>query len=131
MEITYLTVDDVIEIHDEAVIKEFGGSYGILNTGALESSVAAPQQAMFGEELYPDWSAKAGILFYLLVQNHCFLDGNKRTAMLSLLGFLDINGLTLDATEDELFRLAIDVATAMLDKEQTIEWVRVHSRPSS
>jgi death-on-curing protein len=129
MNIKYLTVADVIAYHDEVVIKEFGGSYGILNENALESALLSPQQAVFGEELYPDLPAKAGILFFLLVQNHCFLDGNKRTAMLSLIVFLRWNRHTLAATEDELFQLAIEVATAVLNKDQTIEWLRAHLRP--
>ncbi len=129
MDIKYVTFEDVIEYHDDVVIKEFGGSYGVLNESALASTLDMPRQAVFGEELYPDLSAKAGILFFLLVQNHCFLDGNKRTAMMSLIVFLKWNGYRLDATQDELFQIAIDVATSALDKDQTIEWIRGHLRP--
>ena len=129
MEIIYLTLREVIVMHDEKVIRRFGGSYGLLNEGALASAVAMPQQEVFGEELYPDLPSKAGMLFYLLVQNHCFVDGNKRTAVVALTTFLYANGYSLDASDDELFQFAIDVATATLDKDQTTEWLRAHLRP--
>ena len=125
-DVIYLTHREVITIHDEKVIKRFGGAYGILNANALASAVAMPQMEVFGEELYPDMPAKAGILFYLLVQNHCFVDGNKRTAVVSLATFLDANGHELDTSDDELFQFAIDVATSALDKDQTIDWIRAH-----
>ncbi len=119
----YLELDEVLRIHERMIV-QYGGSFGILNQGALESSLAAPQQTMFGEELYPDLASKAAILFFLLVKNHPFMDGNKRTAFACLLRFLNVNGYVLDATEDELYRFTIDVATSVLDKEQVTEWIR-------
>ncbi len=131
MSVAYLTFNDLMQIHDELVIARFGGSYGVLNAGALESVIAMPQQEVFGTELYADIPAKAGILFYLLVQNHCYVDGNKRTAVIALETFIRRNQYVLAATNDELFELAIAVATSRLDKDQTTDWIRAHMRQLS
>jgi death-on-curing protein len=60
---------------------------------------------------------------HLLIKNHCFVDGNKRTAALSLIEFLERNGYTLEATNDELYRFTIDVASSALDKEDVSGWL--------
>jgi death-on-curing protein len=123
VEIRYLSSNEVLLIHDHA-IGEFGGSFGLMSPGQLEASIAVPRQTMFGEELYPDLLSKAAILFYLLVKNHAFVDGNKRTAALALIEFLERNGYTLDATNDELYQFTIDVASSVLTKEEVEMWIK-------
>jgi death-on-curing protein len=91
MEVRYLSPAEVILIHDHA-IREFGGSSGLMSLERLEAVIEAPRQTMFGEELYSDISSKAAILFYLLIKGHPFIDGNKRTAALALIEFLERNG---------------------------------------
>ncbi len=124
----YLTDEEVLAIH-WAVVQDFGGAHGVLNRERLKSCVETPSQTMFGDELYPDLASKAGILFFLLIKNHCFVDGNKRTAVLSMLELLERNGFTLQVTNDELYQFALDVATSGLVKERVIEWVRERIRP--
>lgn len=118
----YLELDEVLRIHERLIV-QYGGSFGLLNQGALESALATPQQTMFGEDLYPDSASKAAILFYLIVKNHAFMDGNKRTAFACLLRFLKMNGLVLTATHDELYQFTIDVAISVLDKDQVTDWI--------
>ena len=72
----YLTVGEVLELYNR-VMKQSGGSVGILNLGALESSVAQPRMTFNGEELYATVVEKASALGYSIVQNHPFVDGNK------------------------------------------------------
>jgi len=125
--IQYLTIEDVLALHDYA-IQRYGGSSGILGMGRLESALDTPKQAMFGEELYPDVFAKSAILVYLLIKNHPFVDGNKRAALYALLRFLETNGLTISvASNDELYQFTIDIATSILDKAQIEEWLRKHT----
>jgi len=121
--VRYLIIDEIFAIHDRA-IREYGGSPELLDLGRLESSLAVPRQTMFGEELYPDVLSKAAILFYLLIKNHPFLDGNKRTAFLALMRFLNINGYTLSAANDELYQFTIDVASSVLTKEEVEMWIK-------
>jgi len=119
----YLTVDELLAIHLEA-IRELGGAAEILDFKKLESSLETPRQTMFGEDLYPDLVSKAAILFVLVIKNHPFMDGNKRTATLALLEFLERNGHRLESTNDELYQFAIDAATSVLDKDQVANWIR-------
>jgi len=123
VEVHYLSSAEVLLIHDHA-IREFGGSFGLMSPGRLEASVVALRQTMFGQELYPDLFSKAAILFYLLVMNHAFVDGNKRTAALALIEFLERNGYTLDATNDELYQFTIEVASSVSTKEEVEMWIR-------
>jgi len=123
VEVRYLSSNEVLLIHDHA-IGEFGGSFGLMSPGQLDASIATPRQTMFGQELYPDIFSKAAILFYLLVKNHAFVDGNKRTAALVLIEFLERNGYTLGTTNDELYQFTIDVASSVLTKEEVEVWIR-------
>src|SRR4029079_2669443 len=128
MPINYLSLEEVLWIHDEIVIKQFGGSYGLLSLAGLESTVAVPAQKMFGPDLYPTLEEKAAIQFWLLVKNHCFLDGNKRTAVLCLIEFLERNGMTIVATQDEVVRIALEVATSTIDTDTVRQWLVAYWR---
>lgn|SRR5574341_180173 len=123
----YLQLDEVLRIHERA-IRQYGGSPELADLGRLESALATPQQTVFGEDLYPDLASKAAILFYLLIKNHAFVDGNKRTGFLCLLRFLHLNGYGLDATNDELYEFTIAVATSKLDKDQITRWIQIRMR---
>lgn len=126
--VRYLTVEEVIAIHEYA-IREFGGSAGIASIARLESAVAMPRQTMFGEDLYPDLFSKAAILIYALIKDHPFVDGNKRTGLFALFEFLERNGYTIAASDDDLYQFAIDIATSRLGKEQIAAWLREHVVP--
>ena len=126
----YPSAQEVREIH-EFVIQLYGGSFGLGDEGLLESALASPRQTMFDEELYPDLAAKAAILLIGLVKNHPFVDGNKRTAFLATLRFLEVNGATLVAGEDELFNLIQSIASSQAEKEQVTEWFLAHLEVSS
>lgn len=99
----YLTHDYVHEL-----IQEVGGLGGSLylrgpqGRNLLESSLAQPKQTFAGEDLYPSLADKAAILYYCLVKNHPFVDGNKRFAVAALEAFLDLNSYVLLAPDDEL-----------------------------
>ncbi len=123
----YIELNEVLRIHERAIV-QYGGASGLADLGRLEASLAAPQQTMFGKELYPDIASKATILIFSLIMNHPFVDGNKRTGFLSLLRFLNVNGYRLDANDDELYQFTIDIATSIRDKEQVIEWIRLRLR---
>lgn len=126
----YLNLDELLIIHLE-VIQAFGGSFGVLDLEKLESCLRVPQQTMFGNDLYPDLASKAAIMFLLLIKNHPFRDGNKRTATLAMLDLLERNGYTLDATNDELYQFTMNVATSVLDKDQITNWIRSRLKHSN
>lgn len=88
--------------------------------GKLESCLAQPFQAIGGKDLYPSFTDKATMLFYLLVKNHPFLDGNKRIAVMTLSSFLIINGYFLNTTERKLYNLAIKTAKSRMKERDKI-----------
>ena len=125
-EVQYPSVQDVIDIH-EIMILRYGGSPGLRDAGLLESALASPRQTMFDQELYPDIAAKAAILLLGLLKNHPFVDGNKRTALVTTLRFLETNDCTLNATEDELFDFILNIITAKVNKDEATTWIRSRS----
>lgn len=78
--------------------------------GILESCLATAFQTYGKKPLYSGLSGKAAIMFYLMIKNHPFLNGNKRVAVTMLLVFLALNGKWLSASPDEMFELAVAVA---------------------
>lgn len=84
---------------------------GIRDAGLLESAVKTCQQTFGGQDLYPDIFSKAACLFRSLIQNHAFNDGNKRTALVSLVIFLEENGHELSCDNKELVDFSVKVAT--------------------
>ena len=88
----YLTVAEVVAIHHHQ-IEEYGGEHGLLNQGALEAAVFRPQTGY-----YNDLSEEAAALFESLVNNHPFLDGNKRAGFAAMHTFLLMNGFDLDVS---------------------------------
>jgi death-on-curing protein len=125
-DIRYLALDEVIEIHDRAV-QEFGGSVELRDWGLLDSCVMTPQQVIFDTELYGSVEEKAAMLFYLLIQDHPFVDGNKRTAVLCLRRFLEVNGYRLTADMDEIYEFTMQVASGQSTKEEVADWVKQHT----
>nr|WP_202461935.1 type II toxin-antitoxin system death-on-curing family toxin [Streptomyces sp. SID8374] len=92
----------------------------VRDAGLLESAVHRPSAAMFGEEAYPDLIDKAAALLQSLASNRSFFDGNKRTAWLSCVTFLAMNGVDLRPGIDAAERLVIDVATGETDEIKVI-----------
>ena len=111
----FLTVQDVVELHALQVAR-YGGAAGLRDGALLASAVAQPMASFGGEWLHPDlWTMAAAYLFHL-VQNHPFVDGNKRTGLLSALVFLALNGMVIDQATPALYDLTMAVAEGRLDK---------------
>lgn len=121
----YLSIDEVIEIHWR-VVQQTGGLQGIRDQGSLESSVMQPLQSFGDQDLYPSLIEKAAALGYFLIQNHPFLDGNKRVGHAALETVLILNGYELSAGVDEQESVVLDVARGELRREEFTEWVQRH-----
>lgn len=96
-----LPIKEVQQIH-KILIDTFGGSHGIRNTSALESALARPFQTFDNKELYPTVIEKASALVESILNNHPFIDGNKRTGYVIMRLFLMDHGLDIDATQPEM-----------------------------
>jgi death-on-curing protein len=123
--VRYLTLSEALELHDR-VIAQSRGAVGILNLGALESALAQPRITFGGKELYTSVVEKATTLGYSLIQNHPFLDGNKRTGHAAMEVFLFLNGFEITASIDEQERTILQVASGEMDRESFTAWLRDH-----
>ena len=126
----YLAADEIQYIHDQ-IVAEIGGSLGIREPELLASIAVKPQASFGGEELYADIYIKAAALYEALCNYHVFVDGNKRTAAISLYRFLVINGHDLTVSNSELERYTLAVATSHPDLADVAAWVKKHAKPVS
>jgi len=118
----YLTLDQVIALHTR-IIEQSGGATGLANRGALESAVAQPQMTFAGADLYSTITDKACALGFSLIQNHPFIDGNKRIGHAAMEVFLVLNGYALSASVDEQERIILQVASGKRDRDGLAEWL--------
>ena len=119
----YLTPKQVLFIHSR-LVTETGGSHGLRDLALLESAVARPRATFDSKELYPDLFAKAAALMDSLINNHPFLDGNKRTGITATGLFLRINGWVLTASSEELVACTMRVAVEGLEIDELANWLR-------
>jgi death-on-curing protein len=108
-------VEEVKLLHDLS-IERYGGSYGIRDEGLLKSAVSMPRQEFGGQFLHPTLAAMAAAYLFHLCQNHPFVDGNKRAALLAGEAFLRLNGKELGFTNQEAEEITLRVAAGELPK---------------
>ena len=123
----FLEVDNVLEIHRHQ-IEMYGGALGMRDRGLLESAVAMPQATFGGHFLHQDIAEMAAAYLFHLVQNHPFLDGNKRTGAMAAFVFLRINGVVLDAPENEFEQTVLSIARGEAGKPDAVQFFRKHAR---
>ena len=123
----FLTLGEVIEIHRDQ-IERYGGDPGLRDLSLLQSAVAMPAAGFGGCYLHTDLYEKAAAYLFHIMQNHPFIDGNKRTGAVASLVFLSLNELDLEADEEEFERLVLGVAQGKIDKASVAEFFRKNSR---
>ena len=120
-----LNTEQVKLIHSD-IIKASGGSDGIRDEGLLESAVNLPFQTFGGTELYPSLLEKAARLGYSLINNHPFIDGNKRIGTHTMLVFLDVNGVECKYEDEGLIETVFHLADGTLDGTNLLAWLQEH-----
>ena len=103
-----------------------GGSVGVRDEGLLESALEAAFSEFGGVEFYPTKEEKAARLGYSLISNHAFVDGNKRIGMYVMLTFLEVNGIHMDCTNEDVIHAGLSVAEGSMDYDGLLAWVREH-----
>lgn len=121
-----LKIEQVLKLH-EMLLKETGGISGLRDISLLESAVNSPFQTFDKMSLYPTLERKAARLGYGIVKNHPFLDGNKRIGLLAMITFLEINGIELEYTDDELIKIGLGLADGSFSEKQLLAWISLHS----
>jgi death-on-curing protein len=124
----YLSLGEVVDLH-RSLLQATGGASGIRDVGALESAVAQPKATFDGSDLYATLIEKAAALAFSLVQNHPFVDGNKRVGHAAMETFLVLNGSEVDAPVDDHERLMLDLAAGQIGRGELIDWLRQHLKP--
>lgn len=115
----FLRKQEVLAIHAK-LIDEFGGSHGLRDEGALESSLIAAENRAHYENT--ELAICAATYAFHLSQSHAFIDGNKRIAAATAEIFLELNGASLNATNDEVVDLFLGIAASELSRDEVEEF---------
>jgi death-on-curing protein len=119
----FLDIERILQAHC-SLIEHYGGAEGIRDAGLLHSAIAMPQASFGGEYLHKDIFEMAAAYLYHIVQNHPFVDGNKRTGAAAAVIFLAVNDVVLDADEDGLVDITLAVATGQAGKSEIAKFFR-------
>lgn len=121
---------DICAIHGE-ILAESGGTSGILNKGSLDSTVNKPKNLYFYSNKQASLYELAAAYGYGLIKNHCFVDGNKRVALIAVYTFLAVNGIELIACEEDAANFFLNLADSLESQEilmqELTEWLKANS----
>lgn len=122
-----ITIRQVLILH-ELQIEKYGGLSGIRDTGMLQSAIGRPFATFGGNDLYPDIFSKTAALIQSIIKNHPFLDANKRSAFVSAITLLEMNGYRFFAKDNEVVSYMLAVANENLTVDQISKWLKKHSK---
>ena len=117
--------EKVLLLH-QLMVAETGGSNELRDIGLLDSALEGIFQTFGGEELYPTKEEKGARLGYTLISNHAFVDGNKHIGMYVMLTFLEVNGIHMDCTNEDVVEAGLGVASGEMNYEELLVWVKTH-----
>ena len=121
----YLTIGEIFELYRQ-LMAQSGGLTGVRDLGALESALSQPQMTFEGQELYPAVIEKASTLCFSLINNHSFIDGNKRIGHAAMEVFLILNGYEIEAPVEEQEQVILAVASGQLGRKDFTKWLQDH-----
>lgn len=117
--------EKVLLLH-QIMAQATGGDVGVRDEALLESAIENIYLTFDGVELYPSKEEKAARLGYSLISNHAFVDGNKRIGMYIMLSFLELNGVKINATDNDVYTLGMSVADGSADYDIILKWIKEH-----
>ena len=118
--------EKVILLH-QLLAEETGGSVGLRDEALLDSALESAFSGFDDQEFYPTKEEKGARLGYTLISNHAFVDGNKRIGIYIMLTFLEVNGIRVDSTNEDVARVGLAVADGSMDYEDLLSWVKQHA----
>ncbi len=122
-----LTEEQILAVHSR-MIEMTGGVDGVRDNSLLDSALNAPFQTFDGKELYPALLSKAAVMCRSIISNHPFVDGNKRIGIHVMLIFLELNGIKLQYSQNELIELGLGVASSNLSSDDILKWLIEHAK---
>ena len=105
-----------------------GGSVGVRDEAMLDSALESAYAGFGDKEFYPTKEEKGARLGYALISNHAFLDGNKRIGIYVMLSFLEMNGVPVQCSDEELVRVGLSVADGSMGYDELLQWVLDHRK---
>ena len=123
----FFEYEQVIKLHSSLIAKT-GGIDGIRDEKLLDSALQMPFQTFGGNNLYPDVLDKASQLCYSLIENHPFVDGNKRIGVHLALLFLKLNNIEVNYSQQELVDFGLDIASGKMSKNDIKGWIIEHRK---
>ncbi|SMB80686.1 death on curing protein [Desulfonispora thiosulfatigenes DSM 11270] len=121
----YITVDYIIKLHKK-MIATTGGSDGIRDIQLLHSAIENSRATFDGVELYLTVKEKCASICYSIINNHSFVDGNKRMGIYVMLILLEYNGIKLSFKQEELVNLGLNIAKGKFTKDEILNWINEH-----
>lgn len=122
----FLTFAEIIEIHNYQ-IENFGGASGVRDMELLKSALGMPSATFGGTFLHSTIYEMAAAYLFHLVENHPFVDGNKRVGAMAALVFLDMNGIDFEASDEEFTAMVLRVASGKMLKAEITLFLKKHS----
>ena len=120
-----INIDDVLNIH-ELLINKFGGSHGVRDLNLLKSALARPFQTFDQADLYKTPPEKAAAIIESIVNNHPFIDGNKRIGWVLMRLYLLEIGLDIKSSQVDKFEFVISIASNKLAFQVIVDWIERH-----
>lgn len=117
--------EKVLLLH-QLITEQTGGDPNVRDIDLLDSALQSAFATFDGKELYPTKEQKGAKIGYSLISNHAFVDGNKRIGMYVLLTFLELNGIRIEPTNEEVARVGLAVASGEMDYDGLLEWIQKH-----
>jgi death-on-curing protein len=118
--------EKVLLLH-QLLIAETGGANEVRDTGLLNSALESAFATFDGKDLYPSKQEKGARLGYALISNHAFVDGNKRIGMYIMLTFLEVNGIHMHCSNEDVVTAALSIADGKMKYGGLLDWVHAHS----
>lgn len=119
--------DRVLLLH-KILAEATGGAVGIRDETLLDSALESAYAGFGDKEFFPSKEEKGARLGYALISNHAFVDGNKRIGVYVMLSFLEMNGVPIQCTDDELVHVGLSVADGSMKYDELLQWVLEHRR---
>jgi len=123
--VIFFTEEQVKKIHS-SLISKTGGLDGTRERNLLDSALKSAFQTFDSKELYPEIIDKAAQLCYAMIENHPFVDGNKRIGVHLMLVFLELNNVKINYTQKELIDFGLGIASGKISRDGIKEWILEH-----
>lgn len=117
---------DMAELLHQLMAQETGGEIGVRDEGLLDLALESAFATFDGKDLFPSKEEKGAKIGYSLIANHAFIDGNKRIGMHIMLTFLELNGIKLSCTNEDIVAAGLDIASGKMKYEDLLQWIIEH-----